>query len=209
MTAKAAPASKGSPTMRRTFLAFPGAGLRIFPLASPRAAHTVARMVSSVVKTRGRPRHLPAGARCLLFVAAMLFVGCKAEQGLVLVNRSGRPIVVKTSHTRQSVRVKDGGVRTVPHSVGTLTITQEGGGVWQYDPVAIYDYQDQLWRRRRWIFIPVRNLHLVVQTNGVLVVQPPKGREPAAEAGKTAEVILPKSAAPAASEQKSSPAAAK
>jgi hypothetical protein len=138
----------------------------------------------------------------VLAVVGMVLVDCRVEEALFIRNMTGRPIVVETGDTGASVRIKDGSVRTLPHSVRSLSIKQEGGGAWQYGSVEIYDFEDQVWHSSKWVFIPVRRLHIVVEPNGKLVVQPPKGKAQVVVRPSSEKLILPNTAGGANPQQK-------
>jgi hypothetical protein len=129
------------------------------------------------------PRSIP------LILTIALLVGCKAESNLVIKNASGRAIVVTTGHTGKSIRIPNSRTKTLPHSLGTLAIKQEGGTSWQYSTLDIDDYTSQILRSKKWVFIPVQDLKLSVTPTGTIIVQPP--RPVSVEEQNTNVVIVP------------------
>jgi hypothetical protein len=106
----------------------------------------------------------------LTVVLALSFGGCTVENSLVLRNSTDRPVVVQTSKTGASVRIKVGGTAKVAHTTGKLVITQEGGAMWDYPYLAIWDYDAYLFHKRSWGFVPVNQLRLIIEPDGRLVI---------------------------------------
>ena len=74
-----------------------------------------------------------------ILVVAYLAVGAWLDWPLSLrdqiriSNFSGKPIVVTSHHTGESTPVGAGDSAVVPHSTGSILITQQGGATWTYE----------------------------------------------------------------------------